>query len=227
MKGKQVKGMEYELTALKEFEESCEAKRVEVSHMEVGEQKVIAQRVFFARTLLFQEASVMMENYTRYMTLVEESNDQKDIREKIQEIDDMDLRKEFLRESEMGMQLSKYQNSKLWNIQEQFLKIVDLCFVDEPFDTWKQVMLKRVGKLLMLPDIFRLPHITDDMKKVLHELQKVQDETSEDYQAEEDLFYEVLLDVIAAVKSHKENLERGYHNRQKKLKEKYKETLHV
>lgn len=208
--------MEYELTALKEFEESCEAKRDALSCMKDGEEKAVAQKIFFARTLLFQEASVMMENYSKYMALVEECDSDKDIREKVEEMEDLDLKKEFLREAKMGMQLSKYRNSRLWDIHEQILKIVDLCFVDEDYVVWKQDLLKLVGRLLLMPEIFRLPQITDDMKKVLRVLQD---------NKEEDLFYDILLDVIAAVKTHKENLEKGYRNRQRKLKEKLKESL--
>lgn len=218
MKGKQVKGMEYELTALKEFETGCEAKKEMILHLEAENQRADEQQIFFARTLLAQEAEVMMERFDQYMVLVEESDSQKDITTIMEEIDDAHLRREFMRERQMGQQLSKYHNSKLGNIHEQILEIIDLCFVDEDFDVWKQEMLKKSGKLLMLPDIFRLPHITDDMKKVLRKLQDEENEVS---------FYELLLDVIAAVKTHKENLEKGYRSRQKRIKEKYKESLQV
>ncbi len=212
--------MEYELDVMREFDSYCREKRAFLSNIEDAEQKACQEKVLVARSLLYQEAAAMVSHYSKYKSITNEDCDVLEFKNKVKEIDSMDVRGEFIRECERNQRMPDMNRTKFTNLQEAMLCAICAGHEDVSFNKWKGNLVDAMCQVQSLEQVKRLPRFSNACTKVLDSLDIDFSDIEEELRLifEPECIYNTLILMVTAVKLYSEIMQGIYDNRKKDMK---------
>ncbi|MCI9387780.1 MAG: hypothetical protein K1W36_12805 [Lachnospiraceae bacterium] len=212
--------MEYELDVMRSFDSYRREKRAFISGIEDAEQKACQEKVLVARSLLYQEAAAMVSHYSKYKSITNQDCEVADFKNKMEQIDSMDVREEFIRECEMNQKMPHRNQTQFTDLQEAMLCVICAGLEDVSFNKWKGNLVEAMRQVQSLDQVSRLPRFSNACGKVLDSLDIDFSDIEEELRLifEPECIYNTLILMVTAVKLYSEIVQGIYDNRKKDMK---------
>ena len=162
----------------------------------------------------------MVSHYSKYRSIANENCDVPDFKNKMKEIDSMDVRDEFIRECEMNQRMPDMNQTRFTNLQEAMLCVICAGLEDISFNKWKANLVDAMCQVQSLEQVKRLPRFSNACAKVLDSLDIDFSDIEEELRLifEPECIYNTLILLVTAVKLYSEIVQGIYDNRKKDMK---------